>query len=304
MQRVGLISDTHGLLRPEAESFLRGCDAIVHGGDIGGPHILSTLEALAPVTAVRGNNDSDAWADALPVTQWLKVDEVCIHVIHDLSALAIDPGRSGVRVVVSGHSHKPRIDERGGVLYINPGSAGPRRFSLPISVAELRISGAEVTAHLVDLGQMTSPAPPPEKATRVAPILPAALAALAREYTRDMPSIRGRRVQRLLLREFSGAEQVLLAPLESGMTAVLGLSAHGAALCATDGRGRQATVAKWLHGSGEAFETQFDLHKDSLPALHTAPLSKDRLRALARLNLPTLPVGAEHGVRRVLHDLE
>ena len=151
MQRIGVISDTHGLLRPEALSFLQGSDAIVHAGDIGGAAVLEALAGIAPLTAVRGNNDAGRWADALPPTALLRVDEVPLHVLHDLSALDIDPRAAGVRVVVAGHSHRPRIEERDGVLYLNPGSAGPRRFRLPVSVAELIVDGASVTPRLVEL---------------------------------------------------------------------------------------------------------------------------------------------------------
>jgi putative phosphoesterase len=151
MLRVGLISDTHGLLRPEAEAFLRGSDFIVHAGDIGGPEILARLGAIAPVTAVRGNNDHGAWADALAVTEWLKVGGVLLHVVHDLAELDVDARAAGLRVVVSGHSHRPRVEERDGVLFVNPGSPGPRRFRLPISVGELLVTGDEVTARTVEL---------------------------------------------------------------------------------------------------------------------------------------------------------
>jgi uncharacterized protein len=151
VKRVGLLSDTHGLLRPEAIAFLRGSDYIVHAGDIGGPEVLEALRALAPVIAVRGNNDRDGWARAIAETEVLRVDEVSIHVLHDLALLDLDPAAAGFRVVVSGHSHRPRIEERDGVLYVNPGSCGPRRFNLPIAVGELRISGSSVKAKLVEL---------------------------------------------------------------------------------------------------------------------------------------------------------
>ena len=147
--RVGLISDTHGLLRPEALRFLRGADHIIHAGDIGAPEILQALRAMAPVTAVRGNNDRDAWAREVPGTADLKVGEVVIHVLHDIAELRLRPR---FRVVVSGHSHKPRLEERDGVLYVNPGSAGPRRFTLPIAVGELKIAGASVRARIKELG--------------------------------------------------------------------------------------------------------------------------------------------------------
>ena len=148
MARVGLISDTHGLLRPEALAYLRGSDHIVHAGDIGDPGILEALRRLAPVTAVRGNNDRGGWARAVPDTANFQVDEVAIHVLHDVKELRLQPG---VRVVVSGHSHKPMVQERDGVLYVNPGSAGPRRFTLPVAVGELRISGETVKAQIREL---------------------------------------------------------------------------------------------------------------------------------------------------------
>lgn len=149
--RIGLISDTHGLLRPQALDFLRGSDHIVHAGDITGPEILAPLAALAPLTVVRGNNDRGAWAAGLPETAVLRLGAVAIYVIHDLKELPLDPAAAGMRVVVSGHSHKPLRSERDGVLYVNPGSAGRRRFSLPISVGELLVEGGQVTARLVTL---------------------------------------------------------------------------------------------------------------------------------------------------------
>lgn len=149
--RIGLISDTHGLLRPQALDFLRGSDHIVHAGDITGPEILAPLAALAPLTVVRGNNDRGAWAAGLPETAVLRLGAVAIYVIHDLKELPLDPAAAGMRVVVSGHSHKPLRSARDGVLYVNPGSAGRRRFSLPISVGELLVEGGQVTARLVTL---------------------------------------------------------------------------------------------------------------------------------------------------------
>jgi uncharacterized protein len=149
--RVGVISDTHGLLRPQVTAFLRGCDHIVHGGDIGGPQILAQLALMAPVTAVRGNNDSEPWAAALPDTQLLELDGVKIYVIHNVDHLEARACPAGVRVVVSGHSHRPMVRERAGVLYVNPGSAGPRRFKLPVSVAQLEIRGGSVTPELTEL---------------------------------------------------------------------------------------------------------------------------------------------------------
>lgn len=151
MSRIGIISDTHGLLRPQALCALAGCMRIMHAGDIGGAAIVDALAAIAPVTAVRGNNDTDAWGIGLPAHATLVSDDVRIHLLHDIADLAIDPAAAGVRVVISGHSHQPAIDQRDGVLYINPGSAGPRRFRLPVSVAILEINGAEVTARIVEL---------------------------------------------------------------------------------------------------------------------------------------------------------
>lgn len=150
MLRIGLISDTHGLLRPEARLFLHGCDAIIHTGDIGAG-VLEELAALAPVTAVRGNTDIGPWADLLHETELLKVGDLLVCAIHDLARLRIDPVAGGVRVVVSGHSHKPLVAEREGVLYVNPGSAGPRRFKLPIAVGELIVAGSTVSARTVEL---------------------------------------------------------------------------------------------------------------------------------------------------------
>jgi putative phosphoesterase len=151
MPQVGLISDTHGLLRPEAFEALRGSDHIVHAGDICDPAILTALEKIAPVTAVRGNNDLGQWASAIAETEVLRVAATSIYVIHDLGQLDVDPVAEGIHVVVSGHSHKPASEVRGGVLFINPGSAGPRRFRLPVSVARLAVSGASVIPELIEL---------------------------------------------------------------------------------------------------------------------------------------------------------
>lgn len=150
MTRIGLISDTHGLLRPEAVAFMRGCDAIIHGGDIG-EGILEQLATIAPVTAVRGNNDNGVWAQRLCETEMIKSGALYLYAIHDLAQLDIDPVTAGVRVVVSGHSHKPKLETRAGVLYVNPGSAGPRRFSLPLAAGELMIKGHSLTARIIDL---------------------------------------------------------------------------------------------------------------------------------------------------------
>jgi putative phosphoesterase len=150
--RIGLISDTHGLLRPEALAALQGSDAIVHAGDIGGPQILEQLQAIAPVTAVRGNNDTQPWAQALPEVAVLDLGSgASLLVLHDLHDLQLDPAAAGHRVVVSGHSHKPTVQRREGVWYVNPGSAGPRRFSLPVSVAELRVDRFGVRPRAIEL---------------------------------------------------------------------------------------------------------------------------------------------------------
>jgi len=151
MPRVGLISDTHGLLRPEAVTFLRGSNHIVHAGDIGDATVLRQLNVLAPVTAVRGNNDRGPWADVIPESQVLQVDNVFMYVLHDLAELDLDPGAAGFQVVVSGHSHQPLVETRDGVLYVNPGSSGPRRFKLPVAVAELDVEGHSVRARVVEL---------------------------------------------------------------------------------------------------------------------------------------------------------
>jgi len=149
--KVGLISDTHGLLRPEAIESLRGSDYIVHAGDIGDPDILKALAEIAPVTAVRGNNDKGPWALTIRETEVLRVGEVCIYVLHNLAELDLDPAAAGFQVVVSGHSHRLVSEYRDGVLFVNPGSAGPRRFTLPVSVGRLMVSGVTVTARLLEL---------------------------------------------------------------------------------------------------------------------------------------------------------
>ena len=156
MLRVGLISDTHGLLRPEALRLLRGAAHIIHAGDIGDPKILDALRDIAPVIAVRGNNDRDRWARGVPERAELTVGRIAIYVLHNLAELDLDP-RDRYRVVVAGHSHKPMVEERDGVLYVNPGSAGPRRFSLPIALGELRIDGVKVRARIRNL-QVSRPA--------------------------------------------------------------------------------------------------------------------------------------------------
>ncbi|MGO9932957.1 MAG: metallophosphoesterase family protein [Steroidobacteraceae bacterium] len=149
--RVGVMSDTHGLLRAEARAFLTGCDYIIHGGDVGSAAVLEGLEALAPLIAVRGNNDNEPWAKDLRETELIRVGGIFVYVIHDLSQLDIDPGSLGVRAVICGHSHKPLIEERAGILYINPGSCGPKRFKLPVAIGELFVEGANVRVRIVEL---------------------------------------------------------------------------------------------------------------------------------------------------------
>jgi uncharacterized protein len=149
--RVGLISDTHGLLRPEAIDALAGCDRILHAGDVCDAAVLDALARIAPVVAVRGNNDFGAWADALPESASVRIEAVSILVVHDLAAAERLVAEARPDVVVSGHSHRPRASVDGGVLYVNPGSAGPRRFRLPVSVARLHVDGPVARAEIVEL---------------------------------------------------------------------------------------------------------------------------------------------------------
>lgn len=147
---MGVISDTHGLLRPEAVVALRGARRIVHAGDVGSSDVIEALARIAPVDAVRGNNDRGAWADALPETLTLTIDGVRVHVLHDVHDLGADLRGERIRVVIAGHSHRPRNEVRDGVLHLNPGSAGPRRFSLPIAIARLWLA-PEPRAEIVEL---------------------------------------------------------------------------------------------------------------------------------------------------------
>ena len=148
---LGVISDTHGLLRPEAVEALRGSDRILHAGDVGASEILEALAQIAPLTAVRGNVDSEPWARALPETEVVEAGGVCVYILHSLGPLDLKPEAAGFRVVVYGHSHQPKIEEKNGVLYFNPGSAGPRRSNLPVSVGRLVIEAGRVRAELVEL---------------------------------------------------------------------------------------------------------------------------------------------------------
>jgi putative phosphoesterase len=149
---IGVISDTHGLLRPEALDKLRGSDHIIHAGDIGAADILETLSTIAPVTAIRGNIDTEPWAKRLPITNVAELESASIYILHDVKALDLNPQAAGFAAVVSGHSHVPKIEWRDGVLYFNPGSAGPRRFKLPISIGRIRLEKGKLTPELITLG--------------------------------------------------------------------------------------------------------------------------------------------------------
>jgi putative phosphoesterase len=151
IKSVGVISDTHGLMRDAALAVLKGSDLIIHAGDIGSPAVLERLRQLAPVIAVRGNNDRDDWAGAFPLTDVIQLDGRLIYLLHDLHELDIDPAAAGFAAVITGHSHKPSVAIRQGVLYLNPGSAGPRRFKLPISVARLDVTDAALTPEIIEL---------------------------------------------------------------------------------------------------------------------------------------------------------
>jgi putative phosphoesterase len=148
---VGIISDTHGLLRPEAVELLRSSEHIIHAGDIGSPEIIPELRKIAPVTAIRGNVDTQAWARAFAETEVVGLGGVDIYIIHDANALDLNPKAAGFAAVISGHSHKPKQEVKNGVLYFNPGSAGPRRFKLPISVGRIEIRNGNLTAAILEL---------------------------------------------------------------------------------------------------------------------------------------------------------
>jgi len=148
---IGIISDTHGLLRPEALNALNNAELILHAGDIGNQQVLDTLKQIAPVVAVRGNNDKGEWAESLAEWEVVEIDDVSIYMLHNVNEIEISPAGAGFHVVVSGHSHKPSIKEERGVLYVNPGSAGPRRFTLPVSLAHLHVREGKVEAKIVEL---------------------------------------------------------------------------------------------------------------------------------------------------------
>jgi putative phosphoesterase len=149
--RIGVVSDTHGLLRPEAVAALAGVAHILHAGDVGDPAILDALAAIAPLTAIRGNIDRAGRCAALPPTEIVELGGSTIYMLHSLDDLDLDPAAAGIAVVVSGHSHRPSVERRKGILYLNPGSAGPRRFSLPVSIASLQVGGAEPKAEILRL---------------------------------------------------------------------------------------------------------------------------------------------------------
>jgi uncharacterized protein len=149
--QVGVISDTHGLLRPEAVDALAGSDVILHAGDIGQSDVLESLKAIAPVIAVRGNNDQGSWAETIPERETIELAGVSVYLLHSIKDLTINPKTAGIQVVISGHSHQPLIEERNGVLFLNPGSAGPRRFKLPIALAHLHLDGTSIQAHIIEL---------------------------------------------------------------------------------------------------------------------------------------------------------
>jgi hypothetical protein len=148
---VGVISDTHGLLRPAARAALEGSQLIVHAGDVGSPEVLDQLRDIAPVVAVRGNNDRGAWAADLSATEVVELEGLLLYVLHDVKDLDLDPRAAGFRAVIAGHSHRPGVEVRDGVLFLNPGSAGPRRFTLPITLAHLAVRGSDLEATIVHL---------------------------------------------------------------------------------------------------------------------------------------------------------
>lgn len=151
MTVLGVISDTHGLLRPQAVEALRGVSQILHAGDVGAPEVLAELRAIAPVTVVRGNVDRDGWARGIPQDAVVQVEGVSIYMLHVLAELDLKPEAAGFAAVVYGHSHAPKLEVKNGVLYFNPGSAGPRRFKLPVSVGKLEIEGGRVRGEIVEL---------------------------------------------------------------------------------------------------------------------------------------------------------
>lgn len=150
-RRIGIISDTHGLLRPQALDALKDSDLILHAGDIGQLAVLTALQTIAPVVAIRGNVDRGSWATDLPDSRLFDIGDVSVYMLHDVKELGAEAAIAGVQVIVSGHSHQPRVEERDGILFINPGSAGPRRFKLPVTIAQLNINGGRAKAEIIEL---------------------------------------------------------------------------------------------------------------------------------------------------------
>jgi putative phosphoesterase len=148
---IGVVSDTHGLVRPEAIAALRGCDLVLHAGDVGRPEVLDAFGDIAPTVAVRGNVDKGAWAETLPLTEVVEAGGRLLYMLHDVSDLDLDPAAAGFAAVIFGHSHRPSAERKDGVLYVNPGSAGPRRFSLPVSVARISIEGPAFNCEIITL---------------------------------------------------------------------------------------------------------------------------------------------------------
>jgi len=148
---IGVISDTHGLLRRQAVAALQGCEPIIHAGDVGNPDVLDALRRIAPVFAVRGNVDTGPWAGRLPDTEIVQVGGIRLYVLHDLHQLELDPQAAGVDAVIAGHSHQPKMETRQGILYFNPGSAGPRRFKLPVTVGRLTLTGGKLQPEIIVL---------------------------------------------------------------------------------------------------------------------------------------------------------
>jgi uncharacterized protein len=151
MRIVGVISDTHGLLRPEALALLSDADHIIHGGDIGSAQILEELRRIAPLTVVRGNNDREAWAESIPASAIVEIEGRRLYAVHNVAEIDLDPVAAGIAVVIAGHSHKPSATQKNGVLFLNPGSAGPRRFKLPITLATLRITAREIQPEIHEI---------------------------------------------------------------------------------------------------------------------------------------------------------
>ena len=148
---IGILSDTHGLLRPEVVETLAGCDHILHAGDIGDGQVLERLQRIAPVTAVRGNMDYGSWSNSLPLSEMVEIDGIFFYILHDLNRLDLDPTAAGIQVVVSGHTHQPHLAKNGGVTYLNPGSAGHRRFYYPVSVAMVHIQDGSVISRIIEI---------------------------------------------------------------------------------------------------------------------------------------------------------